>query len=110
MDKQKETHMEKLEIAQRRCTIKEQLDKLLMDYLDDKQFEFARLTVDIIASLEALKPPTSFNELTADEKALIEAGRVINAIKEFRARTGFSLREAKETCDAYRDGQNLVTP
>jgi ribosomal protein L7/L12 len=39
--------------------------------------------------------------LTADEVALLLAGKIIHAIKEHRTRTGYGLRESKAVVDAY---------
>lgn len=41
--------------------------------------------------------------LTKNEKALINAGRIIDAIKEVRCRTGLGLKEAKDRVDAHRN-------
>lgn len=41
-------------------------------------------------------------QLSMTEEALIESGRFIAALKEYRVRTGAGLKEAKEACDAYK--------
>lgn len=38
--------------------------------------------------------------------ACLNAGRIIDAIKEFRGLTGLGLKEAKDACEAIRDGLN----
>lgn len=46
--------------------------------------------------------PDEHDGLLEDERALIRRGKIIEAIKDIRARTGFGLREAKDVVDRYR--------
>lgn len=46
--------------------------------------------------------------LVHTEEALVESGRHIHAIKEYRARTGVGLKDAKDCCDAYRSAWEAI--
>ena len=48
-------------------------------------------------------------ELDAEERAMADAGLIINAIKHYRNRTGQYLRESKEAMDRYL-GSRAFTP
>ena len=52
-----------------------------------------------VRGLEPPKPPAP--ALVENEKALVETGRKIQAIKALRDRSGCSLRDAKDAVDAY---------
>jgi ribosomal protein L7/L12 len=45
--------------------------------------------------------------LVSEETALVRAHDLIAAIKAYRARTGTTLREAKDAIEAYRDRAGL---
>ena len=67
-------------------------------------------TVDeIIAFAETLKKGRfDLYEVTPDERALIITSGIIVAIKEYRARTGRTLKDSKDVLEATPEGQAYV--
>jgi len=51
--------------------------------------------------------PGNFNhpDLTSTEIEYVNAGRIISAVKELRARTGLGLKESKDIVDAFRNAK-----
>lgn len=67
-------------------------------------------TVDEIIAfgklLDAARAATS--DVTSEERALIAHEGIIVAIKAYRARTGRTLKDAKDACEATPEGQAYV--
>lgn len=65
--------------------------------------EYAHLYIeDVVSEINAVTA-ASRHGLAPSEVELIKAGQFINAIKEYRTRTGSDLRTAKDACEKVRD-------
>lgn len=64
---------------------------------------FATAITDELMRRELFGP----RALTGDETTLVRAHDWIGAIKAYRARTGTTLRDAKDAIEAYRDRNSL---
>ena len=69
----------------------------------------AESTADLIAANESARPVTPA-DVDARIRALINAGKKIEAIKEYRSAYGTGLAEAKDAIDAIASGQAPPTP
>ena len=58
---------------------------------------------EILWSVRTENARRTVQDLTDDERCLVEDGRFIDAIKSYRLRLGSSLLEAKLAAEKYRD-------
>jgi hypothetical protein len=58
---------------------------------------------NVISDVRRERIAPSLNPLTKYQKELIQRGKYIQAIKEYRTRFNCGLLEAKIACDSYRD-------
>jgi len=73
--------------------------------LDNERRESFRLNCQVVALKETLANMPN-QEVNESEKELIRDNRFIQAIKEYRERTGFGLKRCKEVIDLARDEIN----
>jgi ribosomal protein L7/L12 len=64
----------------------------------------AKAAVEKLERGEPLAPAAPAGDLTEEIRALVRAGRMIEAIKLYRERTGTGLKEAKDAVDKIAAG------
>ena len=70
------------------------------DLLRCTDLELSQLAIDVRIELE--RRAAELPEISEDEKCLVNAGRIVGAIKFYRYRTRLGLRQSKSVIDKYR--------
>jgi ribosomal protein L7/L12 len=85
--------------------LKTALLNILLENLRRNDFVMARKALNMLEMSASFSGPTDLSTVEID---YIKAGRVINAIKEYRNRNGVGLKEAKDAIDAYRETHGIA--